>query len=78
MKQTPVEWLLMTMSNHLSHEQQMQFEGLFQQAMEMEHSQIESEFVDGYKTRSEISNLIFDEASEKLAKQLFSNKLENQ
>lgn len=36
MKQTPVEWLLMTMSNHLSHEQQMQFEGLFQQAMEME------------------------------------------
>lgn len=78
MKQTPVEWLLMTMSNHLSHEQQMQFEGLFQQAMYMEMMQRESDFVDGYKERAIISNLIFDEASEILAKQLFNNKLDNQ
>lgn len=78
MKQTPVEWLAYAMSNHLKHEQQRQFEGLFQQAMDMEREQRESDFVDGYKERAEISNLIFDEASERLAKQLFSNKLENQ
>lgn len=35
-KQTPVEWLQQSLSNHLTHEQQMQFEGLFQQAMGME------------------------------------------
>ena len=36
MKQTPVEWLADVMRTHLTHEQQMQFEGLFQQAMDME------------------------------------------
>lgn len=78
MKQTPVEWLADVMRVHLTHEQQMQFEGLFQQAMYMEMKQRESDFVYGYKERAEISNLIFDEASMILAKQLFSNKLENQ
>lgn len=75
MKQTPVEWLLMTMSNHLSHEQQMQFEGLFQQAMDMELKQRESDFVDGYKAKAEYSNHIFDEVSEMFAKLLFNKKI---
>ena len=78
MKQTPVEWLMFAMANHLTHEQQKQFEGLFQQALGMEREQRQSDFVDGYKERAIISNLIFDEASEKLAKQLFNNKLDNQ
>ena len=77
MKQTPVEWLADVMRLNLTNEQQMQFIGLFQQAMDMEMMQRESDFVDGYRERAIISNLIFDEASEKLAKQLFSNKLEN-
>jgi hypothetical protein len=40
MKQTAVEQLQIWLNSHLSHEQQMQFEGLFQQAKEMEKEQI--------------------------------------
>lgn len=36
MKQTAVEFLQECLSIHLNHNQQMQFEGLFQQAKEME------------------------------------------
>ena len=38
-KQTAVEFLQECLSSHLTHEQQMQFEGLFQQAKEMEKEQ---------------------------------------
>jgi hypothetical protein len=37
-QQTAVEWLQECL--HLTHEQQMQFEGLFQQAKEMEKEQM--------------------------------------
>ena len=40
MKQTAVEWLQDSLYIHFSFEQQMQFEGLFQQALEMEKEQI--------------------------------------
>ena len=40
MKQTAVGFLQECLSIHLSHQQQMQFEGLFQQAKEMEKEQI--------------------------------------
>jgi hypothetical protein len=39
-EQTAVEFLYDAIMKHLSHEQQMQFEGLFQQAMDMEKGQI--------------------------------------
>lgn len=39
-KQTAVEWLQEALSLHLTHEQKVQFEGLFQQAIEMERDQI--------------------------------------
>jgi hypothetical protein len=39
-QQTAVEWLQEVIINHLSHEQQMQLEGLFQQAKQMEKAQI--------------------------------------
>lgn len=39
-KQTVVEQLQIWLNSHLSHEQQMQFEGLFQQAKQMEKQQI--------------------------------------
>lgn len=45
MKQTAVEWLVESLSIHFTFEQQMQFEGLFQQAKEMEEQQI----IDAYK-----------------------------
>jgi hypothetical protein len=37
--QTAVEWLQECLSSHLTHEQQMQFEGLFQQSKAMEQQQ---------------------------------------
>ena len=40
MKQTSIEWLQECMQLHLTHQQQMQFEGLFQQAKDMEKEQI--------------------------------------
>ena len=40
MKQTAVGFLQECLSINLSHQQQMQFEGLFQQAKEMEKEQI--------------------------------------
>jgi hypothetical protein len=39
-QQTAVEWLQEVIINHLSHEQQMQVEGLFQQAKQMEADKI--------------------------------------
>ena len=47
-QQTAVEWLQEVIINHLSHEQQMQVEGLFQQAKEMEKEQISKAHYDGY------------------------------
>ena len=38
--ETAVEWLVESLSIHFTFEQQMQFEGLFQQAKEMEKQQI--------------------------------------
>ena len=38
--QTAVIWLQEALSLHLTHEQKVQFEGLFQQAIEMERDQI--------------------------------------
>ena len=47
MKQTAVEFLQECLSIHLSHQQQMQFEGLFQQAKEMEKEMIMDAHSDG-------------------------------
>ena len=47
MKQTAVEFLQECLSIHLSHQQQMQFEGLFHQAKEMEKEQIMDAYWDG-------------------------------
>jgi hypothetical protein len=38
---------------------------------EMEKEQREQDFINGYKARAELSGLIFDEASELTAKELF-------
>ena len=46
-KQTAVEWLIESML--LSHEQRMQFEGLFQQAKAMEKEQIIQTYWEAYK-----------------------------
>ena len=40
MKQTSIEWLIECLSIHLTHEQKMQFEGLFQQAQDMHKKEI--------------------------------------
>ena len=45
-----------------------------QAAKEMEKEQREKDFIAGYKKRAELSNLIYDEASELSAKQLFKQQ----
>lgn len=45
---TAVEFLQESLSIHFSFEQKMQFEGLFQQAKEMEKEQIEKSFDEGW------------------------------
>lgn len=61
MKQTAVEFLQEALSIHLTFEQQMKFEGLFQQAKEMEKEQIEKAVIFGnrqdfYDGTEEIGN----------------------
>ena len=46
-QQTAVEWLQECLLTHFSHEQIMQFEGLFQQAKAMEKEQIIKAFDNG-------------------------------
>jgi predicted membrane-bound dolichyl-phosphate-mannose-protein mannosyltransferase len=50
--QTTVQWLQECLKQHLTHEQIMQFEGLFQQSINMEKEQIKEAhntgFVDAY------------------------------
>ena len=48
MNQTAVRWLQEALSLHLSDEQKVQFEGLFQQAIEMEKEQIIWAYDDAY------------------------------
>ena len=47
-KQTAVEFLQECLNIHLSHQQQMQFEGLFQQAKEMENEQTKNRAIESY------------------------------
>ena len=47
-KITAVEWLQECLQLHLTHDQKMQYEGLFQQAKEIEKEQIEEAFNLGY------------------------------
>jgi hypothetical protein len=50
-KQTSVEWLQECLSIHLTDEQKMQFEGLFQQALAMERIQVIYAYDDGTNER---------------------------
>jgi len=66
MKQTAVEWLQESLSIHFSFEQKMQFEGLFQQAKEIEKEQIMNantagvnQGLYGYKNSEEYYNKTF-------------------
>jgi hypothetical protein len=47
-EQTAVEWLQECLNLHLTHEQKMQFEGLFQQAKEMELQQLDDYYHGGW------------------------------
>jgi len=47
MGKTAVEWLQESLLNTLTHQQQMQVEGLFQQAKEMEKEQLLSVYKSG-------------------------------
>jgi hypothetical protein len=45
---TAVEFLYAALSLHFTQEQEMQFVGLFQQALELEKEQIQDAFADGF------------------------------
>jgi len=47
---------------------------IYEQAKEMEKSQRQEDFINGYKARAKLSGLIFDEASELTAKELFKQQ----
>jgi hypothetical protein len=61
MKQTAVEWLQECLSSHLSHQEQMQFEGLFQQAKAMEKEHIEDAFDTGTTDDDRIGKEYYNE-----------------
>jgi hypothetical protein len=48
-KQTAVEWLKEALSLHLSYEQKVQFEGLFQQSIGMHNEDMSRAYTEGFK-----------------------------
>lgn len=64
-KQTAVQWLQDSLDIHFSFEQQMQFEGLFQQALEIEKEQIENAYevayMDGYNDNGKDGKQYYNE-----------------
>ena len=67
---TTVEWLIEQINPYGVSVHQ----DLFEQAKELEKEQREQDFINGYKARAELSGLIFDEASELTAKELFKQQ----
>lgn len=68
---TAVEWLIEEFDLKM---QDNFFMTKIQQAKEMEKSQRQEDFINGYKARAKLSGLIFDEASELTAKELFKQQ----
>lgn len=74
--QTAVEYLIKEFSEILG---PLRTEGMtdlllfdaIRKAKQMEKEQREKDFIEGYKKRAEVSNLVFDEESELFAKSLF-------
>jgi hypothetical protein len=62
---TAVEWFAM-ITEAFGHISKIQLK----EALRMEKSQRQEDFINGYKARAELSGLIFDEASELTAKEL--------
>lgn len=73
-QQSAVEWLaeIIRFANKELYAEM--FEEI-KQAKQMEKEQREQDFIDGYKKRAELSNLIFDKASELFARSLFNEIL---
>lgn len=70
---TAVEWFVM-ITGAWRYTSKAQLE----RAKEIEKKQREKDFVEGYKKRAELSNLIFDEASELVAKELFNKTIKSE
>jgi hypothetical protein len=70
-QQTAVEWLaeIIRFANKELYAEM--FEEI-KQAKQMEKEQREKDFIGGYKKRAELSNLMFDKASELFARSLFN------
>jgi hypothetical protein len=66
---TAVEWFAM-ITEAFGYVSKIQLK----EALRMEESQREQDFINGYKARAELSGLIFDEASELTAKELFKQQ----
>ena len=70
-QQSAVEWLaeIIRFANKELYAEM--FEEI-KQAKQMEKERREQDFIDGYKKRAELSNLMFDKASELFARSLFN------
>lgn len=64
MEQSPVEWLQECLNSHLSHDEQMRFEGLFQQAKEMEKNRMIEFAFNFYYDTSNMLKVPFNKISE--------------
>jgi hypothetical protein len=68
-----VEWLIEELGEYFPHEIGG-IHSMVEKAKEMEKSQRQEDFINGYKARAKLSGLIFDEASELTAKELFKQQ----
>lgn len=70
-QQTAVDWLA-EIIRFANKELYTEIFEEIKQAKQMEKEQREQDFIEGYKKRAELSNLIFDKASELFARSLFN------
>ena len=72
-QQTAVEWLQECLDLHLNHEQKMQYEGLFQQAKQMEKGQI----MKAYKAHHDLGHIYGLETEQYYNETYMTNKNNN-
>jgi hypothetical protein len=80
-KQTALRWLQEELSLHLSHEQKVQFEGLFQQSIGMYNEDMSRAYTEGFKRCKyirELSTGVIPDASEPIPDDFDIDEVDNE
>jgi hypothetical protein len=77
MTQTAVEWLKERISIGLTYEQKVLFEGIFEQAKEMEEEQMFNHISFGANLKKSMEEIVYDDIKKSLEELVKQGKLKN-